>query len=251
MAEVQIKIGSSGSYEDGDVIETLNDRHISQMWVDFLTNIKHDVFTPEGLRRLGTIYELGLDLRCQYKFERISSTQVRRTDRISDTVVVYDWFPNAQGEYINVEEHVRYLLSRKKRHKVFGTLGAEVWYGGRTINTAATLDSVWSILESMSKHRKADYQLAPRGRQELKSHYVVSIDDFDDATESTYNTGEYDALGNLLTKSKYGVNWRQLHGMTPRKMEKIMDKRTRVDDRGAEQYQHAAIIRLKQPGGGP
>ena len=78
MAELLLKVDDGSNYEDGDVLCAFNRRRIRWCHAQHLTTIRYDVFNGDGLRPVGSLAQKALELTKQYRFRRISRTEVRR-----------------------------------------------------------------------------------------------------------------------------------------------------------------------------
>lgn len=180
MAEIILKIGSSQLWDDGDVVEAVNDKITSATHAEILADPRKEGFNSSGLRPdgLGKTY---LECVYQYKFERVSKTEVARTELDSSGLTIENSTEVFGPESINVEEFVlrRY---RNSNHKLFGTRGSEVWYGGATSSSQEVLDSVWDNVEYYTeKSRNSDeFKYFPLGSIDKKHFLAVPMLDFED-----------------------------------------------------------------------
>lgn len=196
MADLLVKVGAGASYEDGDILNGFNRRRIRCVHAEELCHLKHEGYTYYGLRDLNA---LARDLReacCQYRFERVSPTEVERVtiatgDRqlFSDIPVLID----GKWQAIDVGEFLKRRV-RHPRHGIFGSPGAEIWYGGREDRSHAALDQVWTAIETKTPRRESEagFQKWPAGRQDLKSHLMLKVDEFDDSEGDTLTSSEVD-----------------------------------------------------------
>lgn len=180
MAEIILKIGSSQLWDDGDVVEAVNDKITSATHAEILADPRKEGFNSSGLRPegLGKAY---LECVYQYRFERVSKTEVTRTELNSLGLPIENSVEVFGPESINVEEFVlrRY---RNSNHKLFGTRGSEVWYGGATSNSQEVLDNVWDNVEYYTeKSRSAnEFKYFPLGSVDKKHFLAVPMLDFED-----------------------------------------------------------------------
>ena len=178
MAELILKIGDNPiatSFKNGDIIHAMNDLRIHYVHSQHICHKDKIGFTGAGLRPANSLTEMWLSKAMQYKFERISKSEVRRTELALLTSEVFSDKPNAKGEIIHVAEYIRRRLKHPK-HLVFGVAGSEVWYGGRTRGTTSVIDSIWSEIEHRTAYKKADYGKFPWGLSDMKDNLVISID---------------------------------------------------------------------------
>jgi len=257
LAELLLKVGTRGpdpDWQDGDILVAPNDRRISQVHLEHFCHVKLAGFTYDG-RRPDGLARIYREAVCQYRFERVSNTSVRRVnlwtsdeDLISDT-------PNKDGEYMNVGEYLARQIDHPA-HGIFGTPGAEVWYGGNQDFDAHKLDAVWLEVEDRAAVKRADYTLHPWGTNDLKHHLVLKVDDFDEATAATYVGEEKEAITatyvgeekeaiteRVLRRRVRKVDWKALDlGVS---VQAVEDKETAIDTRGTKAFVCASVVAVK------
>ena len=86
-----------------------------------------------------------LEKTSTYKFERVNSNDVVRTNLITAEQTTLNTEPNVDGEYINVFQFLSRRL-KSARHKIFGSSGNEIWYGKS--RSDVDLDSIWNDIET-------------------------------------------------------------------------------------------------------
>lgn len=140
-------------YQDGDIVCAFTDNRILSCHAQMLADYKRAPKNGDGLRVDGTERRV-LEAVCQLKFERISATEVRRTNLVTLEQAIIGPTPNAAGEYIHLAE---YLARRKQhpRHRIFGTEGAEYWYMDERWESA-NVSAAWDIIEADTPHRRTD-----------------------------------------------------------------------------------------------
>ncbi len=80
----------------------------------------------------------------------------------------------ASKEFTWVEEYCRRRLAHE-RHKVFGTPGSEVWYGGDTDVRDAAMDLVWNAIETKTAFREVDFPRFPVGIEQPAGPMILTI----------------------------------------------------------------------------
>jgi hypothetical protein len=187
VANIVVKIGNSGDYEEGDVIVAMNSKSTLFVQAEQLTHPKKMQRKSNGNIESGSLLEDFYESVREYKFERISDTEVRRTRRfISDAstepvtytpvnmVDVLSDTPNLKGEFIHVQKFIE-----RNRQIVFGNSGSEYWYGGETMITDTKMGEVWDEIESKtSQVRNYNFSFS---EQEKKSFAVLKVDDMTNA----------------------------------------------------------------------
>lgn len=160
MAELVIKIGDQGGdqggddparYRDGDVISIFSDHEIRCTHARRICSLSAAGFTAGGLRPSGSLAEKMLSYTRQFRCERVNSVEYIRLNLTAgeEDVVVCD----------AMDEKLSRLV--KGDYGVFGIVGKEVWYGGRTYLDTARMDQVWNAIETDSLLREDDHRLWP------------------------------------------------------------------------------------------
>jgi len=261
MAELVLKVGPGAGYEDGDIIAAFNRRRIRCVHAQMITDVRKFGTTAEGLRPNSLAKTFGENC-CQYRFERISETEVRRVEIASGQSEILGPTPNDRGEYIDVSEFVRRRL-RQPGHAIFGTWGSEVWYGGRSDFSDTALDKVWTAIEAETSLREADHTLWPLGQQEMKSHFAITVTEFDDAradqlvrpvvekqdvtTESLIKKRPAPGLPRALIKKRNQmVPWRTALSLPQALRNRIEDHSKSVDERARGPFVEQQIVQEKR-----
>lgn len=182
MAEIILKVKPGANYEDGDCLCAFNDKRIRWCHGQRVAHIRKSIGVVNGRAPIDAPSFRLCEVSHRYKFERISATEVRRTNLLTDEEDVFD------SSSMDVNEFV----SRRIRHKhnngaskrpMFGSEGAEIWFGGELTPDRAAVDSLWDVIEQQmpNKDRTAiRYRFWPMGRLDIQSHLALVIDDFDD-----------------------------------------------------------------------
>ena len=180
MAEIILKIGSSELWDDGDVVEAVNDRITSSTHIQILADPRKEGFNSSGLRpdSLGKAYS---DCMYQYRFERVSKTEAIRIELDNTGAAIADSDELFGPESINVEEFV-FRRYRNPKHRLFGVRGAEIWYGGQFSSDLDAIDNAWTKIESYTdKTRTQDeFKYFPLGTLDKKHFLAVPMEDFVD-----------------------------------------------------------------------
>jgi hypothetical protein len=150
----------------------------------------------------------------QYRFERVSRTGIKRITLADLSEVLIDGSPkliDGKMQHMAVPLYVARRLVHE-RHKMFGTMGAEVWYGGRTDVSDAKLSLVWNAIETKTAFREVNFPLWPAGTKDLISHLFVTVDDFDEAEANDLVSPELDLTDpdNPITvkKRQRHIDWK-------------------------------------------
>jgi len=226
MAEWALKIGDSptlGHYQDGDIIDVFNRRRIRLAHADMICHPRIAGKKVGGLLN-GTqpLLEKYYQRQSQYKWERVSRTEIKRTNLWTLAEVVYGSTPiedpDRKGHMIHchVDELFKFRLKSAKL-PIFGEKDREIEYGGNLKRDAATVELLWDDIEHDTPLRRADHDIWPAGVADLRVHLFVSVDEFDDAeaedlksplTRVVPITEENPEGIEIVKKRKYHADWR-------------------------------------------
>jgi len=250
MAELVLKVGNSKVYEDGDVVDAFNRRRTRCVHAEGICHVKLVEKQSNGRRVANSLAEMFRQQTYQYRFERVSLKAVKRINQWTlDEDVFSD--VSVKGEYIHVQNFVNRGL-RHDCHVIFGEPGAEIWYGGKTKVDSVAMDAVWAEIEQRTAIREMDYVLWPCGLCDLKEHFFVSVNEFDDMTLEDFKAPllditqlTSDGQPTRVKKRKNNINWRKDLGISSRTIMDIEDLSKPIDKRGVFSYVHTNIVVAK------
>ena len=252
MAELIIKIGDSPnplSFRDEDVVHAHNDTYL--LWQATQRITDHRKVLGGFFKPTTSMAFKRMEAVRQYKFERISRTEIKRITLADLSEETLSATPNADGEAIDVPQ---YIARRKAAGKLamFGTEGRAIWFGGRTDASLTKLSTLWTdtitpetgLLESNHKQKWEGYSNHFR-----KRWLVVVTDDFSNSRRSVIEESDIDLTDpeNPITLAirRHKVAWRSLSGLSAQDIADIANPNTRVDvDRGTVRSQ-ASIVEVK------
>ena len=171
--ELIVKIQSAGSipsYQDGDVVQAMSLDRIYVAHAEMICNVSNFGFNTNGTRDLNTLLEKFEQATKTYKFERLNSNDVRRTNLITSEEDILNTIPNADGEAINVYQYISRRL-KNPRHKIFGPSGGEVWYGKMRNDAPVFVPVAWNHIETESDNLKDNHNSWPFTDLE-KRHFI-------------------------------------------------------------------------------
>ncbi len=233
MPELALKIGPGANYVDGDILAAFNSRHIRCVHAQHICHVKLAGGGVGAHRDDAHVSRDWFEHTAQYRFERVSKTEIKRILLADMSEVIINGTPkliDGKNQHMDVKLYVARRLLHA-RHKIFGTPGREVWYGGRADVSNANLDLVWNAIETKTAHLEADFPRWPAGRQDLISHLFIICDDFDNATVSDLVSPELDETDpdNVITvkKRRRHIVWRD--EIDSREHAAIEDKAATVD----------------------
>ena len=174
--ELIVKIQSVGDnlhYQDGDVVDAVSLEQIYMAHAEMICNVSNFGFNAQGLRDTGTLLEKFEQSTKTYKFERLNSNDVKRTnlDTLEENII--NTIPNIDEESIHV---YRYLTRRLKsnRHKIFGSQGSEIWYGKRKNYDSSIVTSVWDDIETYTDNLKSNHSSWPFTPTEKRNFICIN-----------------------------------------------------------------------------
>lgn len=253
MAEWVIKIGDSptpGRYEDGDIVDVFNRRRIRLCHADMICHPRVDGKKVGG--QLGNSYPLleqYYQRQSQYKWERVSRTEIKRTNLWVGGEIVYGSTPvedpDRPGRMIHchVEQHFAFR-NKSQKLPIFNRENFEVEYGGKSKRDAATAELIWDDIEAATPLWRVDHDLWPLSDTELRHFLVLPIVEFDDAvvedllaplTRAVLVTEDNPDGMEVVKKRKNKISWKVLFPMDIPPITlpgHVQDRRRSVDVRG-------------------
>lgn len=246
---LSIVVGNHPTYEDEDIVGATNWRRCRHFHAESICHVKYVPFNTDGLNPYNSLPEVLLSNCCQYKWERIGIDTIRRTNLWTLDVVEYGSTPiedpDRPGRMIHCDVDDYFdMMVKHPRHRIFGILGAETQYGGRTNASHAKLDTVWQEIEAQTAHREMDYAVSPFG--DYRKRLVVAVDNFDDETSGELTSPLIDEIDpeNPVTakKRKYSVRWRGLRDVIEAD---VLDKGKVVRIDGIRKHVRSEIVSVK------
>lgn len=196
MAELVLQIQENHpTYEEGDILCAFSDRRIGVVHASHICHPRQHGFTSDGLRARDTLLEVYQLKGYQYKFVRVSQTEVQRINLATLGMDILGPTPNKAGEYIDV----RLFLERRLKHPshtVFGIPGAEIWYGGRW---NPDVDNIWSEIEARTNKRRDDHRKWPLTDHERRVFLPIGTSDMpeQEASDLVEAIFDVDASGEI------------------------------------------------------
>ena len=160
--EIIVKINdapSQDSYKDGDIVQAFTLDEIYYHHAQNKCNVKNfGLDDVTGNRSPEELLIKFLEKTKTYKFERLNSNEVKKTNLITDEVSILNKTPNADGERIDVHA---YLIRRlqKANHLIFGKSGREYWYGKE--RNDIDINAVWNDIETHTDFLQSDHTRFP------------------------------------------------------------------------------------------
>lgn len=251
MAEVLLIVHPTPKYEDGDVLCAFSRRRIRDVHAQHICDQRHVARNRDGWLPLDCLTRRYLEATCEYRNERIARQAVMRTNLFTgDADVITDRL-NARGEATDVEMYLRRRAAHRDKegtpkNLVFGTDGAEVWYGGRTRAGDAQLDQVWTQIEQHSPFREVAHRTYPLSDYERREWLVLPVEDFTEDEGAALVAPEMDGETTVRARQR-SVRWRDLfpHAGPTATVEDVLDRSKIVDVRTRAVPFARAIVRQK------
>ena len=233
MAELVLKVGTSGpdpAYQDGDIIHAFTRRAIRCVHSEHICHLKNFGYTPDGLRP-DSLAKMWREKTHKYRFERVSRTEIKRTDLATLAEDVLGPTMNTAREQIDVPQFIERQL-RDGRHCLFGTPGREVWYGGHIDISHARLNLVWAEIEARTAFREMNF---PRWPLSLDPMILpLPVTDMSDEraellTKEEWHEDPVPRLSRLIRRRNYSVAWRALPSSVGLTVTEVLDPSRRID----------------------
>lgn len=253
VGQLLLVVGDHARYEDGDVLVAKNRRAIR------FCHAQHICWPRDGEGRkiggmVGDTQPLLEKLFCetyQYKWERVSETEIKRTNLVTLSEVVYGSTPVEDPDrprhmiHCHVAQHFAFR-KRTKKMPLFGSPREEVEYGGRINASHAKLDNVWAEIEARTAEREAEHVDWPFTPRELSRFLAISVDDFDDAEAGELMAPLMDETDPdnpvRVKRRKHSIAWRGLRDVMEAD---VLDFTKQVDMRPVRKQVRAVTVQTK------
>lgn len=238
--ELLLKVGSNGpdpEYQDGDIVCAFNERRVLCCHAEMICHVQKVELNSEGLNPEDCLTRWMLEQFSQFKFERVSATEVKRTNTLTGSSNIINSTPNSNGECMLVDQ---FLVNKRKRndHSIFGREGAEVWFGGKIDTAIENVNLLWDKIENESDNIRDDHQRWPLSEVEKKSFLGINTNhedhenDCDDGECEEHVRHSADDNGKILKHRAYHVPYADLSLPVTvddiRNPEKIIDIRDEI-----------------------
>ena len=171
--EIIVKINdapSQDSYKDGDIVQAFTLDEIYYHHAQNKCNVKNFELTTDGTRSPDPLLIKFLEKTKTYKFERLNSNEVRRTNLLTDEQDILSTTPNADGEKIDVYKYVSRRL-KNKHHLMFRDNGLEYWYTKE--RNGIDVNAVWNDIETHTDFLQTDHTNFPFS--DIEKRYFAAI----------------------------------------------------------------------------
>lgn len=155
--EIIVKINdgsSSTSYKDGDIVQAFSMQNIYYCHAQHKCHVRNFGLATDGMRIADPLLIKFLEKTRTYKFERMNSNDVKRTNLITSEESIFNTTPNDNGEKIDVYQYVSRRI-KNKDHVIFRSNGLEYWYGKH--RSDIDVDSIWNDIETHTNFLQSDH----------------------------------------------------------------------------------------------
>jgi hypothetical protein len=172
--EIVVKVNdgsSSTSYKDGDIIQAFSMQQIYYCHAQHKCHVNNFGLTTDGSRSADPLLIKFLEKTRTYKFERVNSNDVLRTNLVTDEQKTINTNMDADGDRINVYQYVSRRL-KNKNHLMFRSNGLEYWYGKS--RSGIDVDSIWNDIETHTNFLQSDHIHFPLSTAEKRMFLPMS-----------------------------------------------------------------------------
>ena len=237
-------VGDHPTYEDGDIFAACNWRRCRHIGAEGICHARVNGKKLGGqLSESAPLLQLWYEQTHQYRFERISHTEMRRIDLWTHVEEVLSGKPNEKGESTDVPQYLSRRLESGKL-PLFGLEGAEVWYGGRKNVSHDALDVIWATIEKQTPRREVEFARSPFG--DHRKYLVLAVNDFTDEEWGELESPMIDDSDpeNPVTvkKRKHQVAWRVLAGVVEAD---VLNRKKELHLEEVQKFDRTTIVRAK------
>ena len=172
--EVIVKINdgpSETSCKDGDIVQAFTLNEIYYHHAHQKCNVKNFGFETDGSRTPDPLLIGFLEKTKTYKFERINSNYVKRTNLITNEETILGKTANENGERIDPYQYITRRLKNKNHLMFRAANGFAYWYGKS--RSDIDIDAVWNDIETHSDYLKSDHTNFPFS--DIEKRYFAAI----------------------------------------------------------------------------
>ena len=182
--DLLVKVGTIAppqqSYQDGDIVCAISPIQTHYCHAECICHPTKFGFNSSGLRDRGTLFESHTRLTSKWQFSRVAGS-VERLELATGNVEIIT-------NQIDADQFIK-RRTRSNRHKIFGTAGAEIWYGGNSPRDRTGADLLWNEIETHSDHLQADHCCWPFSELEQRHFLPLDCCGFKHGTEREISTG--------------------------------------------------------------
>jgi hypothetical protein len=180
---VKVNDGSSpSSYRDGDIVQVFSMRGIYACHAHHKCHVNNFGLTTDGSRSADPLLIKFLEKTKTYKFERVNSNDVVRTNLLTEEQKTLNTSMDADGERIDAYQYVSRRL-KNKNHLMFRLNGLEYWYGKS--RSDIDVDAIWNDIETHTSFLQSDHIHFPLSDIEKRSFLPINCCMHDHAHDHT------------------------------------------------------------------
>jgi len=159
--EIILKINdgpAASSYKDGDIVRAFSMNEIYYHHAEHKCHVRNFGVTTDGTRMADPLLIKFLEKTRTYKFERVNSNEVLRTNLLTEEQKTLSTNMDADGERIDVYQYVSRRI-KNKNHLMFRSNGLEYWYG--KTRSDIDVDAIWNDIETHTDFLQSDHIYFP------------------------------------------------------------------------------------------
>jgi hypothetical protein len=162
-------IPGDSSYKDGDIVQAFSNDRIHMCHADMICSPEaFPLDAVTGLRTNDGLLMKFTEATSKFKFIRLNANELKRINLMDSSEDIISNTANANGERIDIHEFLKIRLSFAN-HKVFGSSGAEIWYGG---SRQYSVQDIWNDIETHTDNLMVDHSSWPFTELE-KRHFLA------------------------------------------------------------------------------
>lgn len=224
----------TASFKDGDIIHAFSKRQIRDVYAADICSVQYAGHNSDGLRIPGSLPDVYQSNTYKYRFDRLSDTQVLRTEIESGAEATLDMDAR----------HYVWRATQNPNHRIFGVTGAEYWYGGPQYASWEALDVVWQAIEDQTAFKDLGQEF-PFTTAETSKYLPTSYNDMTDEKVAEYTAPLLDETDPdnpvVLEQRKHYIDWRSLRYVDEAAVE---DPNIPTDERGFK-HVHNQVVETK------
>jgi len=249
MAELIIRIDQGPArphpaFQDGDIMHALNDRRILQVHAEHICWPRINDEKVGGFLTDQPLLENFLAHIYLWKNIRTGMTHAKKIATRDDSSSGI-----LKGQEFDISKTMdvqRYVFGRLVAGKkpMFGKLGREIWYGGRSDLSASCINNIWDDIESDTGKMKADH-VRVSDNTTLFKKLCIPVDDFTNEERVLYEEQDIDSDGEVIRIRKRNIDWKNMDRISGGTIKKIKDPSIPIDMGKFDNWNRSTIVKVK------
>ncbi len=238
-------------FHDSDAIMIYNGRAISQFHVMRICDHRFQAPRSDvsGLLVGGDHFEDYFFHTHRFRFRRVAYDEIEKFNLQTRESKIVTSVKDADGEFCKVAKFVRNRRLRRD-HRLFGSIGREVWYGGLKDYSDGSLSTMWGIIEGATSERESNNESFPHSSWDMRKRLVLALEDMSDVEAQAIIAVEFDNPidpldRRVIRKRRRRITFRSLPGLGAA-IADIENRGKRIDLRGRSAFTRAQAVALKE-----